>query len=246
MSIASEITRLQNAKADIKTAIEAKGVTVPSSAKIDTYNTYVASIPAGGSSKLPEVVDGSVTSLSASDLGSITSISDYAFYNQTNLSSVTLPNTLTTIGKSSFYGCTSLTSITIPSSVTSVGVGAGSSNDGLFSNSGLTSITIPNSVTSMGARAFYNCTSLTSVIMSNSNVTSLETYVFGSCANLVSLSLPATLTSIKSDAFRNTNSLTAIDFAGTMAQWNAITKQSNWNRGWSVTVIHCSDGDITL
>lgn len=47
MSIASEITRLQGAKADIKTAIEAKGVTVPSSAKIDTYDTYVAAIQQG-------------------------------------------------------------------------------------------------------------------------------------------------------------------------------------------------------
>ncbi len=45
MSIASEISRLQTAKADIKDAIEAKGVTVPSSAKLDTYDDYVAQIP---------------------------------------------------------------------------------------------------------------------------------------------------------------------------------------------------------
>ena len=44
MSVASEITRLQGAKADIKTAIEAKGVTVPSNALIDTYNTYIGQI----------------------------------------------------------------------------------------------------------------------------------------------------------------------------------------------------------
>ena len=37
MSIASEIQRLQQAKADIKAAIEAKGVIVPSSTKIDGY-----------------------------------------------------------------------------------------------------------------------------------------------------------------------------------------------------------------
>jgi len=45
MSIASEISRLQTAKTDIKGAIEAKGVTVPSSAKLDTYDDYVAQIP---------------------------------------------------------------------------------------------------------------------------------------------------------------------------------------------------------
>lgn len=47
MSIASEIQRLQTAKADIKTAIEAKGVTVPSSATIDTYDDYVSQITGG-------------------------------------------------------------------------------------------------------------------------------------------------------------------------------------------------------
>ena len=48
MSIASEISRLQTAKADLKTAIEAKGVTVPSSTKLDDYADLVDSIQAGG------------------------------------------------------------------------------------------------------------------------------------------------------------------------------------------------------
>lgn len=49
MSIATEISRLQAAKADIKAAIEAKGVTVPAAAKLDTYDDYVAQISGGGS-----------------------------------------------------------------------------------------------------------------------------------------------------------------------------------------------------
>lgn len=49
MSIASEITRLQAAKADLKTAIEGKGVTVPSSTKLDGYADLVDSISGGGS-----------------------------------------------------------------------------------------------------------------------------------------------------------------------------------------------------
>lgn len=48
MSIATEISRLQTAKADIKAAIEAKGVTVPAAAKLDTYDDYVAQISGGG------------------------------------------------------------------------------------------------------------------------------------------------------------------------------------------------------
>lgn len=48
MSIASEITRLQSAKADLKTAIEGKGVTVPSDATLDDYADLVDSISGGG------------------------------------------------------------------------------------------------------------------------------------------------------------------------------------------------------
>lgn len=48
MSVATEITRLQNAKASIKSSIEAKGVTVPSSTTLDGYSTLIDSIPSGG------------------------------------------------------------------------------------------------------------------------------------------------------------------------------------------------------
>lgn len=50
MSIASEITRLQTAKANLKTAIEAKGVTIPSGTALDGYAGLVEQIPTGGGS----------------------------------------------------------------------------------------------------------------------------------------------------------------------------------------------------
>lgn len=52
MGIASEITRLQTAKAGLKTAIEAKGVTVLSSTTIDGYPALVSAIPSGGGADL--------------------------------------------------------------------------------------------------------------------------------------------------------------------------------------------------
>lgn len=47
MSVASEITRLNTAKADIKEAIEGYGITVPSTDTIDTYAAKVADISGG-------------------------------------------------------------------------------------------------------------------------------------------------------------------------------------------------------
>ena len=51
MSVATEITRIETAKSNIKTAIENKGVSVPNDALLDTYATYVSQI-SGGSSVL--------------------------------------------------------------------------------------------------------------------------------------------------------------------------------------------------
>lgn len=45
MSIATEITRLQTAKANIKTSLENKGATVPSTTKLDGYSTIIDSLP---------------------------------------------------------------------------------------------------------------------------------------------------------------------------------------------------------
>ena len=55
MSIASEIERLQNAKSALKTAIEGKGVTVPSATKLDGYSALVDSISVGGDSGSEEM-----------------------------------------------------------------------------------------------------------------------------------------------------------------------------------------------
>lgn len=50
MSIQTELTRLTNAKAAIKAAIEGKGVTVPDATLLDGMATLIESIEAGGGS----------------------------------------------------------------------------------------------------------------------------------------------------------------------------------------------------
>lgn len=48
MSIQSEVSRLQSAKASLAAAIEAKGVSVPETTKLDGYSDLVEQIEAGG------------------------------------------------------------------------------------------------------------------------------------------------------------------------------------------------------
>lgn len=60
MSIQTEITRLESAKAAIKTAIEGKGVTVPAGTLLDGMASLIESIAAGGGGDI-KIEQGSVT-----------------------------------------------------------------------------------------------------------------------------------------------------------------------------------------
>ena len=51
---------------------------------------------------------------------SVTNIGNYAFYNCSGLTSVTIPNSVTSIGQYAFRDCSSLTSVTIGNGVTSI------------------------------------------------------------------------------------------------------------------------------
>ena len=61
MSIQTELTRLTNAKAAIKTAIEGKGVTVPDGTLLDGMASLIESIEAGGGFENIQTVTGSFT-----------------------------------------------------------------------------------------------------------------------------------------------------------------------------------------
>lgn len=57
MSVASEIQRLQTAKANIKSAIEGKGITVPSSTKLSGYANLIAQIDGSGGGGNQQIID---------------------------------------------------------------------------------------------------------------------------------------------------------------------------------------------
>ena len=167
-----------------------------------------------------------------------TLISDYAFYDCSSLTSVTIGNSVKSIGSDAFSGCRSLTSIEIPNSVKSIGKGA-------FENcTALKSVEIPNSVTSIGEDAFYWCKSLTSIEIPNS-VTSIGDYAFYYCYQLTSIEIPNSVTSIGDWAFYECTALEEIIFDGTMAQWNSISKGYYLSYNVDATV-YCTDGNITI
>lgn len=140
---------------DIADAIRSKKGTSATICPRD-YADEIASIPSG-SNKLPSVIDGSVTTLTADDFGSITSIKGYTFYYCSSLTSVVMPNTITSIGDDAFYRCIILSKITLSNTLTSIGLQT------FYYCSKLTSITLPDTLTSIGTYAFYGCSKLTSM-----------------------------------------------------------------------------------
>lgn len=132
----------------------------------------------------------------------VTSIGSAAFQNS-NVTSITIPNSVTYIGWGAFSGCSGLKLITIPNSVTKI--------DGYAFDycNGLTFITIPNSVTSIGQFAFHDCTSLTTITISN-NVTYLGQSAFAYCDALTSIAIECSPINIHPNAFANCPNLTDV------------------------------------
>ena len=142
--------------------------------------TYKSSGEYTGTVVIPESVEYEGVSYAVTRIGS------YAFYDCSDLTSVTIPNSVTSIEYGAFYDCSGLTSVTIPNSVKSIGYEA-------FSGcSGLTSVTIGSSVTSIGQYAFKGCSDLTDVYCYAEKVPSTGTDVFkDSYVEYATLHVPA-------------------------------------------------------
>ena len=124
----------------------------------------------------------------------VTGIENSAFENCTELTSVTIPNSVTSIGSDAFEFCRGLTNITIPNSVTYIG------DNAFYGCRGLTNITIPYSVKSIHSRTFEDCSGLTSVTIPNS-VTDIGDNAFRGCEGLTSVTIPNSVTDIGKYAF---------------------------------------------
>ena len=198
-----------------------------------------------------------------------------AFYGCARLTNITLGDSVTNIdGSTVFFRCNSLTGITvgsnnlnytsldgilynknkttlvtypsakpgssfyIPSTVKSIGSSA-------FNGcTGLTSVTIGNGVTNIGSSAFERCTSLKNIDIPDS-VTSIASNMFAWCTSLTSITIPNGVTSIGSYVFYHCGDLTRINYNGTVTQWGAITKGTDWNNYTGDYTVYCTGGTVT-
>ena len=187
-------------------------------ALIDNGNAYRVTDYTGTSSTV--VIPSIYKEKPVTEIGSTTNNSSNtsAFHNNSNITSITIPEGVTSIGRFDFFYCPNLTSVTIPSTVTVIG------DWSFMYNTSLTNINIPAGVTTIGNFVFQGCTSLTNITVDSNNpnyssengvvynkektnlilvpggltnitisadITSIDGYPFVGCGNLTSITVNA-------------------------------------------------------
>jgi len=157
----------------------------------------------------------------------VTEIGSFAFYECSDLESVTLPSSLESIGMYSFTKCTSLRTISIPNHVSSIGTYAfwgcvnivsltlpsalkSIESHTFYECRNLKSMTIPYGVRRIGSHAFEGCRMMANVSIPNS-VNAIESFAFDGCSSLSSLTLPDQLTSLEMYVFSGCSRLTSLE-----------------------------------
>ena len=159
----------------------------------------------------------------------VTGIGERLFQYCDNLKTVSLPTTLTAIKKAAFlphidgyiYHQTlnGLTELKIPEHVTELGVNA-------FAGTAIKSVTVPSSVVTIGAMAFSECQYLETVRYSGKVISDR---MFVRCTKLKNLTLTRNVKEIVGGCFNYCESLNQITYEGSLADWNAVKKNTNWD-----------------
>ena len=122
-------------------------------------------------------------------------IGDYAFKNCAGLKSVEIPNSLELgiISEGMFYGCTSLETIKLPDNIREI------ENYAFANCKSLRSFIVPKDVTQISEGTFLNCESLSNITLGN-EITAIESSAFAGCG-LTEIQLPSGITGIGEEAF---------------------------------------------
>ncbi|GHV59153.1 hypothetical protein AGMMS49579_26780 [Spirochaetia bacterium] len=156
---------------------------------------------------------------------SVVEIGDEAFrdcyfdYFATGLSSVTLPKSLAKAGKSIFAGCRLLKTVTIPDGVKVIGAS-------MFRDcTALVSVVIPDSVIEIGESAFsigniYDTNHPPSLVSVTlgKGITSLPERIFEKCIKLKTITIPEGVTEIGNYAFNGCTALESVVFPSTIVE----------------------------
>lgn len=137
----------------------------------------------------------------------VTNIDNKAFYGCTKLSELKLSDSIRRIGEEAFRGCSGLSSVVLPANLEYIGDGAFRDCDSVSFKTPDTDIFIPSSVTYIGAYAYYNCDSLQGKLILPDGLEAVGAHAFGNCDGITSLVIPNSMTHLGDSAFAGCTSL---------------------------------------
>lgn len=149
------------------------------------------------------------TQLALTELpNSVVNIFSAAFLNCTNLALTKLPDNLVTIYNYAFQNCSNLQITSLPESLTMTGATTGKT--AIFQNCRKINISkVPDIWQVIPNYTFNNCSSITTMNLSTTNVNIIGTDAFSGCTSLNSINLGVT-TQVYQNAFKNCTSLTDV------------------------------------
>lgn len=130
----------------------------------------------------------------------VTVLNDFLFKNHTEITSVTIPDTVLEIGGFIFDGCTGLKSVEIPSSVVSMWQYA-------FTRTSLEEVEIPGSIKRIIPFTFFDSRDL-KVVRFNEGTEKVLAWAFKDCVSLTDVYLPESLIDISDKAFEGCGEIT--------------------------------------
>lgn len=143
-------------------------------------------------------------------------VCDCTFFNCKTIRDVSLPETFNHVGCHAFHGCERLTRCFIPETVKCI-----------------------------DEHAFSTCFNLQFLELPE-GISEVSYCVCEHCPNLSIVKLPSTIRRIRVGAFSHCSNLTVIVFNGTVAQWNNIPKDRDWDLHCGEYAVRCNDGAIQM
>ena len=160
----------------------------------------------------------------------VTEISEWAFADCDNLTSITIPKSISEIDTFVFDECFELEKIYVKE-----GNNAFKAIDGVLCDHDVTKIifcpearkaafTIPDGVTEIGDGAFNGCSLLTGITIPGS-VIEIGDGAFNGCSSLLSITVPEGVKEIREDAFSGCRKLTCISIPKSVTEFDATFEE---------------------